>query len=159
QGYLNRPELTEERFLADPFSRDLYGKDLGARLYRTGDLGRWLQDGNIEFAGRNDFQVKIRGFRIEPGEIEATLKADPRVRDALVTVHGHADQKQLVGYVIARQDEAEQIQAQASFIQQRQDLYDSTYRRTETAAGDFNLVNAQDRSTENSKLGRQLQED
>ena len=79
RGYLNRPELTAERFLRDPFSRQP-----GARMYRTGDLARWLPDGNIEFLGRNDFQVKLRGFRIELGEVEARLKEDPRVRDAVV---------------------------------------------------------------------------
>ncbi|MBF6651279.1 AMP-binding protein, partial [Methylobacter sp. BlB1] len=62
RGYLNRPELTAERFIQDPFSRDPE-----ARLYKTGDLARWLEDGRIEYLGRNDFQVKIRGFRIELG--------------------------------------------------------------------------------------------
>ncbi|WP_262311854.1 amino acid adenylation domain-containing protein, partial [Duganella violaceipulchra] len=68
RGYLNRAELTAERFLPDPFSAQAE-----ARLYKSGDLGRWLADGNIEYVGRNDFQVKIRGFRIELGEIEARL--------------------------------------------------------------------------------------
>ena len=70
RGYLSRPELTAERFIADPF-----GNEPEARLYKSGDLGRWLPDGNIEYLGRNDFQVKIRGFRIELGEIEARLRS------------------------------------------------------------------------------------
>ncbi|HYD75707.1 amino acid adenylation domain-containing protein, partial [Ramlibacter sp.] len=68
RGYLNRPELTRERFLPDPFSGEPE-----ARMYKTGDLGRWLPDGTVEYLGRTDFQVKIRGFRIELGEIEAQL--------------------------------------------------------------------------------------
>jgi arthrofactin-type cyclic lipopeptide synthetase C len=79
RGYLNRPALTEERFRPDPFSPDPQ-----ARMYRTGDLGRWLDDGTIEFLGRNDFQVKIRGFRIELGEIETILAAYPGVSEAVV---------------------------------------------------------------------------
>ena len=72
RGYLDRPELTAERFIPDPFSTDP-----GARLYRTGDLARYLPDGNLEFLGRRDFQVKVRGFRIELGEIEAALGQHP----------------------------------------------------------------------------------
>ena len=79
RGYLNRPQLTEERFLKDPFA----GKP-GSRMYRTGDLGRWLENGNIEYRGRNDFQVKVRGVRIELGEIEARLLEHPGVREAIV---------------------------------------------------------------------------
>ena len=72
QGYLNRPELTAEKFVANPHADGM--------LYRTGDLARWLPDGNIEFLGRTDRQIKIRGFRIEPGEIEAVIERHPEIR-------------------------------------------------------------------------------
>nr|WP_240492598.1 non-ribosomal peptide synthetase [Photorhabdus namnaonensis] len=99
-GYLNRPDLTTERFLVDPFS------DLpDARMYRTGDLARYLPDGNLEFLGRNDQQIKIRGFRIEPGEIEARLVKYPTVQEAVVLVLGEGQNKRLVAYVVAQQDE------------------------------------------------------
>ena len=76
---LNRPELTAEKFIADPFSRSAW-----ARLYKTGDLARFLPDGTIEYLGRIDHQVKIRGFRIELGEIEAALDRHPLVRQSVV---------------------------------------------------------------------------
>ncbi|WP_118985761.1 non-ribosomal peptide synthetase, partial [Photorhabdus sp. CRCIA-P01] len=98
-GYLNRPELTAERFLIDPFS-----DAPGARMYRTGDLARYLPDGNLEFLGRNDQQVKIRGFRIEPGEIEACLVKYLTVREAVVLALGEGQDKQLVAYVLAEPD-------------------------------------------------------
>ncbi|MBC8947417.1 non-ribosomal peptide synthetase [Xenorhabdus sp. TS4] len=99
-GYLNRPELTAERFLVDPFS-----DQLDARMYRTGDLARYLPDGNLEFLGRNDQQVKIRGFRIEPGEIETRLKEYPAVREAAVLVLGDGQDKRLVAYIVAQADD------------------------------------------------------
>ncbi|MTD22343.1 amino acid adenylation domain-containing protein, partial [Pseudomonas sp. CCM 7891] len=79
RGYLNQPELTAERFVADGFS-----SDPEARLYKTGDLGRWLDNGALEYLGRNDFQVKIRGLRIEIGEVEAALALCPGVREVVV---------------------------------------------------------------------------
>ncbi|UUZ50670.1 AMP-binding protein [Massilia sp. B-10] len=79
RGYLNKPEMSADRFVADPFSTRA-----NARMYKTGDLGRWLVDGNVDYIGRNDFQVKLRGFRIELGEIEAALKTCEGVRDAIV---------------------------------------------------------------------------
>ena len=99
RGYLNRPELTAERFLADPFS-----PEPNARMYKTGDLGRWRADGAIEYLGRNDSQVKIRGFRIELGEIEEQLKRHPEVKEAVVVAReAESEEKRLVGYVIARE--------------------------------------------------------
>ena len=99
-GYLNRPELTAERFMPDPFS-----DEADARMYRSGDLGYWREDGLIEFVGRNDFQVKIRGFRIELGEIEARLGELPELKEVLVLAReDHPGDKRLVAYWTAREE-------------------------------------------------------
>ena len=96
RGYFNRPELTKERFVPDPFSQES-----GARLYKTGDLARFLPDGNIEFLGRVDDQVKIRGYRIELGEIEAVLRSHPDIHQVVAAARDSVTgDKRLVAYVV-----------------------------------------------------------
>ncbi len=92
-GYLNKPGLTAERFIADPFGAP------GGRLYRTGDRARWLADGTLEFLGRTDHQVKIRGYRVELGEVEAALGELPGVMGSLAELRGPAGREQLIGYL------------------------------------------------------------
>ena len=95
RGYLNRPDLTAERFLPDPFAAAT-----GARMYKTGDLVRFLPDGNLAYLGRADEQVKVRGFRIELGEVEAALAESEGVRQAAVVVRtDEAGERQLAAYV------------------------------------------------------------
>ncbi|MGJ5093276.1 non-ribosomal peptide synthase/polyketide synthase [Bradyrhizobium oligotrophicum] len=92
-GYWNRPALTAERFIPDPFGAP------GARLYRTGDLACWRADGVIDYVGRSDHQLKIRGFRIEPGEVEARLTRQTGVQSAVVVAREIGGRQQLIGYV------------------------------------------------------------
>ena len=98
RGYVNRPDLTAERFIPDPFSGIP-----GARLYRTGDQVRWRSDGTLEFIGRLDYQVKLRGYRIELGEIENTLMGQGGVEQALVVVRGEGLEQRLVAYIVPAQ--------------------------------------------------------
>jgi acyl-coenzyme A synthetase/AMP-(fatty) acid ligase len=108
RGYVNRAEMTAERFVPNPYSASG-----GERLYRTGDVGRYREDGNIEYVGRKDEQVKIRGYRIELGEIEARLKEHGLVEEAVVVARAAGEdgggEKRLVAYVVmvkAKGDEA-----------------------------------------------------
>src|SRR5690606_30470702 len=105
---LNRPELTAEKFVPNPFAPQpvchvLRDKRVGERLYRTGDRARWLPDGSIEFLGRVDRQVKIRGFRVEPGEVEALLAAHPDVKECAVVARDDASgAKCLAAYLVPK---------------------------------------------------------
>ncbi|CAF4667770.1 unnamed protein product [Rotaria socialis] len=112
RGYLNRPQLTAERFLLNPFQTDEEKKEgKNARIYKTGDLVRWLPDGELEYLGRNDLQVKIRGLRIELGEIEAVLSSYQGVNRSVVLAKDHKKKnidapstKYLVGYYVSDDD-------------------------------------------------------
>jgi acyl carrier protein len=101
RGYLDRPALTAEKFVPNPYAH-LWGRP-GERLYRTGDLVRLLPDGQLEFVGRVDHQVKLRGYRIEPGEIETALAAHPGVTQAVVLTRTDAPgEMSLVAYVVVK---------------------------------------------------------
>jgi acyl carrier protein len=113
RGYLNRSELTAEKFMPNPFS-----KEPGARLYKTGDLARYLPTGNIEFRGRTDYQVKVLGFRIELGETEAVLGQHPAVGETVVVAREDVPGgKRLVAYVVLNQEQAPTVSELRSFLQ------------------------------------------
>ena len=134
RGYLNRADLTAERFVPNPFAT------AGTRLYRTGDLARWRPDGTLEFVCRNDQQVKIRGFRIELGEIEAALHRHPDVQSAVVVVHEHANHKHLVAYVNPRSLARERAEDQVAQVAQWKGVFDAAFERncaTATSDHDF----------------------
>ena len=115
RGYLNRPELTAERFVPDPFAGTP-----GARMYKTGDVVRWRTDGRLEFVGRTDHQVKIRGFRIEPGEVEQVLREHPLLADAAVVPRERSPgDLQLVAYTVGRDGESPTAAEMRQFLRER----------------------------------------
>ncbi|QLE40496.1 amino acid adenylation domain-containing protein [Nostoc sp. C052] len=113
RGYLNKPELTAERFIPNP-----YTQLAGERLYQTGDLGRYLPNGEIEYIGRIDYQVKVRGFRIELLEIEALIIEHPEVREAVVTVDSsETDSQRIVAYVVPNSEQTLTISQLRDFLE------------------------------------------
>ena len=130
-GYLGRPELTAERFIAHPFD-----PTPGATVYKTGDLARWRPDGEVEYLGRLDHQVKIRGFRIECGEVEAALEAQPGVRSAVVVARQDAlADTRLVAYVVpAGGAEADGASMATAHVAEWQQVYDRA--QGDASAGD-----------------------
>ncbi|MBO1055966.1 MAG: amino acid adenylation domain-containing protein [Dolichospermum sp. JUN01] len=138
RGYLKRPELTQEKFISNPFGL--------SKLYKTGDLGRYLADGTIEYLGRIDNQVKIRGFRIELGEIEAVASQHPLVQESVVIAREDIPgDKRLVAYLVpALQGQVlpEQLaQWQGEYVSDWQKLYEQSYSQPQTPTDDptFNI--------------------
>ena len=114
RGYLQRPELTAERFLPDPFSQEP-----GARLYKTGDLARYMPTGDLEYLGRIDHQVKVRGFRVEPGEVEKVLLQHPHIDECIIQPYEDTPgDRRLVAYVVSRQEAAPVGSELRSFLQE-----------------------------------------
>ncbi|MBW4630837.1 MAG: amino acid adenylation domain-containing protein [Iphinoe sp. HA4291-MV1] len=121
RGYLNRSELTAERFIPNPFAQTgLIASVSGSRLYKTGDKARYLRDGNIEFVGRVDHQVKVRGFRIELREIETILCQHQQVQQAVVSVREEEfGNKYLVGYIVPKQKQILSVNELQKFLREK----------------------------------------
>ncbi|MET0287111.1 MAG: MupA/Atu3671 family FMN-dependent luciferase-like monooxygenase, partial [Polyangiales bacterium] len=138
RGYLDRPELTAERFVEDPVTP-------GARISRTGDLARYRDDGVLEFLGRLDHQVKISGYRIELGEIEAAIARHPGVRQNVVVARSERGVTELVAYLVAQPDAQSDDGAR---VAQWQSLWDETYKlAAEQGSPRFNIAGWRDSFT------------
>ena len=117
RGYRNRPDMTAERFVANPFRA-------GARMYRTGDLGRWLPNGEIAFLGRMDEQIKVRGYRVEPGEVSSVLAQYAAIESCIVTATENTPgEKQLIAYVVPAKGAQLSARALREFLRQRMPDY------------------------------------
>jgi len=137
RGYLNRGDLTAEKFVPHPFSREP-----GARLYRTGDLARYDSDGSIHFLGRLDNQVKLRGYRIELGEIETALREHGQVQDAIALVwESAAGNRDLVAYIVARKDRPHTGTAGVPPALTEEELPEANNPPSSSSQPDDNLVN------------------
>nr|WP_081431391.1 non-ribosomal peptide synthetase [Moorena bouillonii] len=124
RGYLNRPEITAQRFIANPFNKVKTDSD---RLYKTGDLAQYLPDGNIQFLVRLDDQVKIRGYRIELGEIEVLLSQHPNLKQAVVLAREDNQDKRLVAYLVPGESESAPVETEQ--VQQWEKVWDEAYSK------------------------------
>ncbi|MCW5314092.1 amino acid adenylation domain-containing protein [Nostoc sp. KVJ3] len=131
RGYLNRAELTAEKFI----ELELFGER--ERVYKTGDLARWLGDGNLEYLGRIDNQVKLRGFRIELGEIEALLAQHPKIQQAVVILAGEdAIAQRLLAYIVTTPTEVETLQTTSEQVELWQQVFNDSYSQQQTPSND-----------------------
>ncbi|MCW5588096.1 MAG: amino acid adenylation domain-containing protein [Legionellales bacterium] len=127
-GYMNREDLTKERFIKNPYYSEWHqSENIYAILYKTGDLAKWDKDGILEFVGRRDFQVKVRGYRIELAEIETILSQFPKLEQCVVIYLNHKDEQLLVAYYVAKEEIPDQTIVQYLFTQLPEYMIPSVY--------------------------------